>query len=100
MAEYRKVSDPEAFARPLLKSGPVLAWDRTVIFLCPCGEREVAVTQPPHEIKFDKEGRLSLDGSVGSRAKGKRPPNWCHFYVKNGAPRMCEDAQCSGGQNG
>ena len=69
-------------------------------FRCPCGERMVYVTSPPHTISFDDEGLLTLVGSVGSRASlhlsdGK--PNWCHFWLKNGIPKMCFDTRCPGG---
>ena len=89
MAEYRRAPTTD-MERPLAEPGPVLAWDQAVIFLCPCGEREIYITSPPHEIEFDEEGRLTLNGSVGSREKGDRPANWCHFRMRNGE---CRDVQ-------
>ena len=97
-------------ARPLTEIGPVLAWEnRAVVFLCPCGGREVYVTSPPHTISFP-DNQLHLDGSVGSRpiagekdfrlvhgeALHNLPANWCHFFVKDGVYEMCGDAQCPG----
>ena len=95
MTEYRRAPSNE-MERPLTEAGPVLAWDGAVIFLCPCGAREVYVTSPPHTIEFDDEGRLTLNGSVGSREREDLPANWCHFWMKGGAAEMCDDAQCPG----
>ena len=73
--------------------------DFGVVFRCPCDEREVYVASPPHEISFDEDGALTLDGSVGSRADPSRDrpaKNWCHFHIKAGDPTMCDDSQCPG----
>ena len=98
MTTYRKAPSTE-MARPLSEPGVVLAWDTAVIFLCPCGEREVYCTSPPHGIQWDEQGRLTLEGSVGSRPKGDKPGNWCHFYLMAGKVEMCGDAQCPGGSS-
>ena len=91
----------------------MLAWGSDpgeIVFLCPCGGREVYVTCPPHEATFDDDGRLTLNGSCGSRpvsaphdfriVHGKvhrnLPANWCHFWMKDGETEMVSDARCPG----
>lgn len=80
--------------------------DQAIQFRCPCGRRLVYITAPPHGITFDDDGRLTLDGSVGSPARAAtprqpaRPENWCHFGVIAGAPAMYADAQCPGAPGG
>ena len=76
-----------------------MRWQDGVVFKCPCGERQVYVASPPHTITFDEGGLLTLDGSVGSHADDSRGrgKNWCHFHIKGGEAKMCEDAQCPGG---
>ena len=72
-------------------------------FNCPCGERLVYVTSPPHKIEFDNDGVLvSLGGSCGYTPKPKmkppRPENWCHFTIKDGVVEtMHSDSKCPGG---
>lgn len=112
MAYHR--SPDRNLKRPLKEPGPVLAFGKPpveLVFCCPCGGREVYVTSPPHEIEFDQDEKLTLNGSVGSRAvEGPHdfrlvhgevlhdlPASWCHFFVKNGEVEMCGDAQCPGG---
>ena len=99
---YRRTHNAEEeFDRPL-KPGQVVDWTggerhKAVIFGCPCGEREVYVTSPPHSrIDFDAEGRLTIEASCGYRAKGDRPQNWCHFFMTRGRVEMCGDSQCPG----
>ena len=75
----------------------VLQWQNGIHFRCPCGQRRVYVTEPPHEIKFDAEGLLTITGSCGYAATDEHPANWCHFFIKGGEPEMCGDAQCPGG---
>ena len=78
----------------------MVPWNDGVVFRCPCDERQIYVASPPHTITFDDDGRLTLNGSVGSkeiRGPGGRPSNWCHFWVWGGTPEMCSDAQCPGG---
>ena len=88
----------------------VLQWQNGIHFRCPCGQRRVYVTEPPHEIKFDSDECLTLDESVGSHEKTRlsnedpagdewcqRPAKWCHFWIKAGVPEMCADAKCPGG---
>ena len=95
---YRRAPSVD-MERPLTESGPVLAWDDyndgAVIFLCPCGSREVYVTSPPHTITFDDDLRLTLDGSVGGAGRW-RGDNLCHFWLKGGEVEMCDDAKCPG----
>lgn len=100
MTVYRRAPS-NAMERPLTEAGPVLAWDDygkggAVIFLCPCGDREVYVTSPPHSIEFDDDGRLTLDGSVGGSGRW-RGENLCHFLLKAGEVEICGDAKCPGG---
>lgn len=73
-----------------------LGSDPGVAFQCPCGTRTVYVTEPPHGIAFDDDGRLTLRGSCGFRAAGNYPANWCHFQITNGIATMYSDAQCPG----
>ena len=67
---YRRNDDPNVlFERPL-KPGEVLDWinekNCAVVFGCPCGEREVYVTKPPHSvIEFDADGLLTIKASCG-----------------------------------
>ena len=100
MATYKKIAE-KGMVRPMKEVGPVLHWTEkngeAVIFVCPCGEREVYCTSPPHGIQFDEQGILTLNGSCGYRAREERPANWCHFFVKNGQYEMCGDARCPGG---
>ena len=97
---YRRV--PTSKTEPEVKEiGPVLhfPWASAVEFRCPCGERVVYVTEPPHKIEFDDDERLTLDGSCGSREQPHlgQPANWCHFFIKGGEVEMCGDAKCPGG---
>lgn len=111
---YRKAPSND-IERPLVDVGPVLSWANeggtveAIVFLCPCGGREVYVTAPPHQIEFDDDARLVLNGSVGSRPVGdddfrmvhgealrNLPENWCHFGLSNGTPFMYADAACPG----
>lgn len=96
---YKRV--PTGKTEPCPKEvGPVLWFPHipSIEFLCPCGERVVYVTSPPHTIEFSEDELLTLDGSVGSRERPDlgRPPNWCHFFVRNGVPDICGDALCPG----
>ena len=75
----------------------VIPWQDGVVFRCPCDEREVCISSPPHGISFSADGSLSLVGSVGSKARHDRQANWCHFHIENGDPTMCDDAKCPGG---
>ncbi len=99
---YRRAPTTE-MERPLTESGPVLAWDDyngggAVIFLCPCGKREVYVTtQKGHGIEFDADGRLTINGSIGGAGRWKGE-NLCHFWMKGGEIEMCDDAKCPGGK--
>ena len=79
-------------------SRKVLELGNNVYFRCPCDERTVYITSPPHTITFEDDGTLTLDGSVGSHEdKGKgRPSNWCHFNVKSGEVEMHSDSICPG----
>ena len=100
MEKYHRI---EGDRLPAEDSRGVLHWQEigreAVQFRCPCGERLVYVTAPPHKIEFDDAGILkSLGGSCGYRAKGKRPANWCHFTIKDGEiETMHDDSQCPGG---
>ena len=76
--------------------GAVVPWNEGVVFKCPCNERQCYVSSPPHKsIKFDSEGILTIKPSLGYRAKGDKPENWCHFYITQGRFEMCNDAKCS-----
>ena len=77
-------------------SREVVECDQGVCFWCPCGEREVYVSSPPHTITFDEEGVLTLDGSCGYHATDVHPANWCHFWLKDGEAKMVSDAKCPG----
>ena len=104
----------DQWARPLKECGPVISTkgEDAIVFLCPCGGREVYVTSPPHQITFDEEGKLTLDGSVGSRPLSgphehrmvhgvslhDLPANWCHISIKGGVAKMYDDAKCPGSQ--
>ncbi|MCY3730057.1 MAG: hypothetical protein OXF98_01840 [Rhodospirillaceae bacterium] len=79
-----------------LEPGQVLYEPHTVYFRCPCNGREICVSSPPHGISFSEDGLLSLKGSVGYRARGDRPENWCHFDVSDGVMSMYGDALCPG----
>ena len=77
-------------------TGSVVARENGVLFWCPCDFRVVHVSSPPHKISFDGQGRLTLVGSCGFRAHGKRPEIWCHFSVSGGVATMHGDSQCPG----
>lgn len=66
-------------------------------FRCPCGERRVYVTSPPHHYEFADDGALTIAESCGYHANDRHPANWCHFLIKAGEPEMCKGAQCPGG---
>ena len=102
MATYRRHPSTD-LERPLRLIGPVLHWQsehgQAVIFSCPCGEREVYVTeQNGHKISFDSDERLTIKGSCGYRERADlgRPANWCHFYMTDGKVKMENDSQCPG----
>ena len=95
---YFKVDSSE---RPIKKPGPVLVWVKeedgnynACVFCCPCGEREIYVSRPPHkEIRFDAEGRLTVSASI----KSVKPTlGKCHFFVTEGQFKMCDDSTCPG----
>ena len=77
-------------------------WQNGIVFLCPCDDRRVYITSPPHSISFDAGGVLTLEPSCGylesKREDGaiSRPQNWCHFWMTDGQPEMCSDAKCPG----
>ena len=92
--KYARATEAELGTQP----GAVVEWDDGVVFRCPCGERQVYVRSPLHPISFDPDGALTIDGSIGSNARGDHGTNWCHFYVCNGVAEMCGDAMCPGMQ--
>ena len=96
MKQYRKGTENELGKG----SAAVVPWDNGVVFRCPCDERQVFISQSIHKITFDEDGRLTLNGSCGYKARPGigRPANWCHFWIKGGTPEMCEGAQCPGGE--
>ena len=71
---------------------------QAVQFRCPCGDRLPYVVSPPHGIRIAEDGKLTIEGSVGSREnfRNKHPRNWCHFFIRDGQPEMCSDAKCPG----
>ena len=73
-------------------------WEDGVVLKCPCGKRDVYVAEPPHEIKFDENGTLTLVGSCGYKENKahERPQNWCHFSIKDGNVETHMDSQCPG----
>ena len=74
-----------------LKPGDVLG------FRCPCRQRVVFITSPPHKWSFDQvNGDLTIEGSVGYHKRHDKPRNWCHFRIKDGEFTMCDDAVCPG----
>lgn len=81
-----------------MKTGTVIPWNEGVVFRCPCNGRQVYVAAPPHKIKFDEAGLLTIEQSVGSKKHKaqNRAANWCHFYIKAGRGEMCSDAACPG----
>lgn len=97
---YRKIAGGVLKAAD---SRGVLHWIETageaVQFRCPCGERLVYVTSPPHTISFLDDGVLaSLGGSCGYKADtaGGSPANWCHFTITDGVAAMHSDSKCPG----
>ena len=70
--------------------------DGHLFFRCPCDDRDVFVTQPPHTASYDEAGRLTLDGSCGSYQNGDLPENWCHFSIKGGMVEIHSDSVCPG----
>lgn len=92
---YRRIEDAEALK--VVGSGAVVEWSRGVVFRCPCDERHVYVTSPPHEISFREDGVLaSLGVSCGYNAREGRPQNWCHFTITDGVAKMHNDSKCPG----
>ena len=96
---YRKIEGSELEAH----SRGVLYWSKAsgeaAQFRCPCGDRLVYVTSPPHTITFRDDGVLaSLGGSCGYGAKPEkeRPANWCHFTITDGVAAMHGDSICPG----
>ena len=67
-----------------------------VCFRCPCGDRVCNLVVPPHKVRFDDDGILTVSNSIGSRGIGDGRPEWCHFHVKQGIPLMAKDARCPG----
>ena len=98
MKQYRKGTANELGPG----SSAVVPWSDGVVFRCPCDGRQVYIASPPHEIAFDEDGRLTLNGSCGYKARPSLdlPANWCHFWIKGGTPEMCDDALCPGGMLG
>ena len=74
----------------------IFVGDDGATFRCPCGKRQVLIKQPPHHVSFDKEGVITIDGSMGYHKTMERPENWCHFSIENGLAEMHEDALCPG----
>ena len=77
-------------------SREVMDWQNGIVFFCPCDERRVYITSPPHTVTFDAAGVLTLDPSIGYRENERHPQNWCHFFLKDGVATMCADTQCPG----
>ena len=102
MAElYRRIEGGilPAEGRGVLHFQPSGHVEEAVEFWCPCGERRVYVTSPPHTIEFAEDGTLaSLGGSCGYRERKGRPDNWCHFTIADGrVETMHGDSKCPGG---
>ena len=112
---YRRKADPEDSSLPkgdrevIFWKGAVAGvgpgrWDTEAHFRCPCDERTVFITSPPHTIEFDDDGILNIEPSIGFKGvpdpdnpgEWKVPPNWCHFFIKQGVPDICVDSQCPG----
>ena len=98
MEKYRKVPGS------MLEHGSrgVVEFRDGVAFRCPCDLREMFISSSLHTIKFDSDGILDLSPSCGylGSVQDGRPKNWCHFFLKNGEPDMCGDAQCPGAHPG
>ena len=73
----------------------VVEYENGVLFYCPCGERPVGLSTRVHTISFP-DGLLHVEPSCGYHEDKQHPTNWCHFYIKNGIPKMCGDSQCPG----
>ena len=92
--KYRKVATDD--------HGPgsreVMDWGNGITFMCPCDNLRCYIASPPHTITFDSGGVLTLEPSIGYRARQdlNRPQHWCHFYIRDGHPEMCDDSQCPG----
>ena len=93
------------YDRPL-KIGEVYDWSNNrgeacqVAFWCPCGQRIVYVSKPPHSvIEFDDDGLLTIKGSIGyeSRRHSDRPKVWCHLQITKGRVTIHDDVTCPGG---
>ena len=96
-AYRRAVAQPDGS----LPAGDVVEWGEGFVFQCPCDERTVYVACPPHAVEFADDGKLlTLGGSCGYRARARRPANWCHFSLVDGAVQMHSDARCPGRVNG
>ena len=97
-SKYRKVPTDT----PGPGSREVMEWSDGVVFMCPCGERQAYVATSPRAFTRSRStltAYLTLDPSCGYRAKPdlNRPQNWCHFYIKDGHPEMCDDCAVSWG---
>ena len=91
------------YDRPL-QIGEVYDWSDNrgeayqVAFWCPCGERLVYVSKPPHSvIEFDDDRLLTIKGSIGykSRRHSDRP-KVCHLQITEGRVTIHDDVTCPG----
>lgn len=105
---YRKGHEARPYPEAI-RPGEAIPWGHGVVFMCPCGRRQVFVSQPPHTITWTDDELLHLDGSVGSRERLRipgepesseawksRPANWCHFLIRDGESEMVTDSGCPG----
>ena len=74
----------------------VAPWSHGFLFHCPCGKRAVYVNETVHTVTFNGIV-MHVNPSIGNPVSDPhRPKNWCHFFIKEGEPRMCGDARCPG----
>ena len=99
-APYRLVKKPVLVHIP--RNREVFFWESGLLLTCPCSvKRLISIKSPPFGMSFSNEGVLTVDGSIsGSGYIGfkERPKHWCHFFLKDGQPQMCDDTKCPGGR--
>ena len=99
---YRLGKDPDSGEIDTKSRDVVYLWGERnkIAFQCPCGLRTIYVYSPPYGIEFDGDGLLTLEGSVGFRASGQYPDNWCHLDITGGKASIYDDATCPGSGQG
>ena len=63
------------------------------VIYCPCGQRQLKIYSPPHDITFDMQDQMTVSKSIKFKYYDGA---FCHFTVRGGIPELYKDSQCDG----